>query len=77
MCEYGNLSDFLSDHAAMIEHRYLGVSPYDDIEPEIRLLLDIMSAVRTLPGLDSPPDAPDTFNAQVEDAIAAYRAERK
>lgn len=77
--EYINLSDFLFEHADQIRELYRGsaVAPtYSAIIPEIDLLLAVMDAVRELPGLDMPPDAPSRFDRDIDRAVAAYRKQR-
>ncbi|HEY7192872.1 MAG TPA: hypothetical protein VH439_03950 [Gemmatimonadales bacterium] len=41
-------------------------------DPELELLKDVMRAVRFMPGRDSSPYAPDTFDADLKRAIAKY-----
>ncbi|HEY0873602.1 MAG TPA: hypothetical protein VGD94_09025 [Vicinamibacterales bacterium] len=80
--EYYNLSDFLSDHAEQIRAHYRGAPPggylpdYTEYAPEIDLLLDIMDAVRGLPGLDRVPEAASAFDADLAQAVAKYRLSR-
>ncbi len=47
-----------------------------NVLPEIDLLLAVMDAVRELPGLDTSPDAPSTFDRDIDRAVAAYREQR-
>lgn len=71
---YGNLSDFLYDHAATIKDVYR--ARYKSARPEIDLLTAVMDAVRVLPGLDRPPKAENTFVADIEAALAGYHRAR-
>lgn len=67
---YHNLSDLLADVEAVISTTHRPDPRYADITPEIDMLLAIMEAIRRLPGLDAPPDAPNYFDADVCRAAA-------
>ena len=69
---YGNLSDFLSDHAATIRESYATDPRYADYQKEITFLLATMDAVRELPGLDAPPAAPNRFTSALVNATLTY-----
>jgi hypothetical protein len=66
------VSDVLRDaEAEILDYQRDGVIATDG-EPELELLTDLMRAVRSLPGRDAPPDAPNTFAADLARALAAY-----
>jgi len=55
----------------ILDYQREGIIASED-DPELNLLTDLMRAVRCMPGRDRPPSAGDTFDADLEVALAAY-----
>jgi hypothetical protein len=69
------ISDVLFDaEDAIRSYQDKGLESHDD--PRLALLLAIMRAVRFEPGRDSAPDAPDTFDLDIDRACSTYMPHR-
>ena len=82
--EFSNFSDFLFEHGRQIQAQYRGtpsaswMADYTRYQAEIDLLLNLMEAVRLLPGLDLPdvPGVTNMFEDKLAAALSKYRQAR-